>query len=116
MLHNLFHSTVGSYVLLAATAAVLALIATRLTEHPERKRVRKMLKAIADRGFTVTDMQLSHEGNPARYDEANDLVDQSKEPAAEAERAFKEGLYGIAAFKAARALELLNKALNIQSK
>jgi HEPN domain-containing protein len=115
MLHNLFQFGIGNFLLLAATALVLALIATWLTENPERKRVRKMLKAITDRELSIIDTQLSHHGNPARYEEANDLVRQSGEPAAEARRAFKEGHYGVAAFKAARALELLNRAIRIQS-
>jgi hypothetical protein len=115
MLYSLTQSRVTTYVLIAATALVLTLIIARLTEDPERKRARKMLNEITNRGLTVTAMQLDGEGNPLYYDEANDLLRQSTKPEADARKAYKDGRYGVATYNAARALDLINEAIKKQN-
>jgi hypothetical protein len=115
MLHNLLETKMTVVLASAALATLLTWLLARWTEDPERKRARKMLQAITNLKLSLIELQLDGRGNQSRYDEANDLVSQSNEPAAEAQKAFNEGRYALAAYKAARALELLNKANEIQS-
>jgi len=108
--------TVAVAVVVAAVVLTLtALLLFRVFENPQRKAARKLLCQVEQTGLHIVAVQLDHEGVRSRYDDANQLAIQAQEPREQAKAAFKERRYADAQRLATTALNLLKRAVDVQS-